>query len=131
MRYLSFVIAFLTVFAGGYFLLGYNYEEKYEVLEEDTFPGCEISVIVYMSPYCKYCIMAKELLDGLKVPYTTIDVNDSHSKRAEMIQKTGRKTVPQIYINDHHVGGYDDLKALKDSGKLTNFLKSCEVKDLK
>ncbi|MBP6985136.1 MAG: glutaredoxin 3 [Alphaproteobacteria bacterium] len=100
-------------------------------MEEDTYNSCEISVLIYMSPYCKYCIMAKELLDKMGMPYEAVDVNESQTKRAEMIEKTQRKTVPQIYINDLHIGGFDDLKALHDAGKLHKFKRSCSTEDLK
>lgn len=122
----------LLFFAGvSYILLTPRIEEKYEIMEEDTYASCEISVIIYMSPYCKYCTMAKKLLDDMGMPYEAVDVNESQTKRAEMIEKTQRKTVPQIYINDLHVGGYDDLKALHDAGKLQKFKRSCNTSDLK
>lgn len=128
------IIAALTllVFGGMFYILTTpRVEEKYEIMEEETYSGCEISVIVYMSPYCKYCTMAKKLLDDMGMPYEAVDVNESQTKRAEMIEKTQRKTVPQIYINDMHIGGYDDLKALYDAGKLKKFKKTCNTSDLK
>ncbi|GEM_PF-149627 len=131
MRYILLIVTFVILGLGGYFLLNSRYEEKYEVMEEDTFPGCEESVLIYTSPYCKYCTNAKKLLDDLKMPYEEVDVHNSTSKRAELAQKTGRNTVPQIYINDHHVGGFDDLKALNDSGKLKKFRETCDLEQLK
>lgn len=131
MRYIFFTIIFVVLLAGGYFLFKSSLEEKFELMEEETFPVCEISVLMYSSPYCKYCIGAKEILDGMKIPYEVIDVNESHSKRAEMVTKSNRNTVPQIFIDDHHVGGFDDLKALKDSGKLKKFMQTCDVAALK
>jgi glutaredoxin 3 len=131
MRYIFATIVFALLLGGGYFFYKANVEQAYLDMEEETFPACEISVLMYSSPYCKYCIAAKDLFNKLKIPFEDIDVNTSHSKRTEMVDKSGRKTVPQIFIDDHHVGGFDDLKALEDNGKLKKFMKTCDVTDLK
>lgn len=105
-------------------------EHTYQTAEIGK-PQCEERVVVYMSPYCKYCTAARTLLDSIKMPYQVIDIHNDLAKRAELAEKTGRKTVPQIYINDLHIGGFDDLKALHDNGKLQKFRESCNVGELK
>ncbi|HAT1596568.1 TPA: glutaredoxin 3 [Legionella pneumophila] len=80
-------------------------------------------VILYTTGYCPYCIKAKELLDKKKVIYTEIRVDLQPELREEMIQKSGRRTVPQIFINSQAIGGCDDLYALEAQGTLNELLK--------
>ncbi|APF03853.1 TPA: glutaredoxin 3 [Legionella pneumophila] len=80
-------------------------------------------VILYTTGYCPYCIKAKELLDKKKVIYTEIRVDLQPELREEMIQKSGRRTVPQIFINNQAIGGCDDLYALEAQGTLNELLK--------
>ncbi|HAU1066734.1 TPA: glutaredoxin 3 [Legionella pneumophila] len=80
-------------------------------------------VILYTTGYCPYCIKAKELLDRKKVIYTEIRVDLQPELREEMIQKSGRRTVPQIFINSQAIGGCDDLYALEAQGTLNELLK--------
>lgn len=79
-------------------------------------------VIVYATPWCPYCIRARHLLKSKGVEYTLIDVSVDRAKRAEMTQKAGRTSVPQIWINQEHIGGCDELMALERAGKLDNKL---------
>ena len=81
------------------------------------------SVLMYATATCPYCINAERLLTAKGVVINKIRVDLQPELRAEMTQKTGRRTVPQIYINDQHVGGYDDLRALDRDGKLDLLLK--------
>lgn len=62
------------------------------------------------------------LLDQKKVPYEEIRIDLDDQKRAEMIERSGRKTVPQIFINDQHIGGFDDMWALEQKGELDPLL---------
>ncbi|CCD06360.1 TPA: glutaredoxin 3 [Legionella pneumophila] len=80
-------------------------------------------VILYTTGYCPYCIKAKELLDKKKVIYAEIRVDLQPELREEMIQKSGRRTVPQIFINGQAIGGCDDLYALEAQGTLNELLK--------
>ncbi|AMP89138.1 glutaredoxin 3 [Legionella pneumophila] len=80
-------------------------------------------VILYTTAYCPYCIKAKELLDKKKVIYSEIRVDLQPELREEMIQKSGRRTVPQIFINGQAIGGCDDLYALEAQGTLNELLK--------
>jgi glutaredoxin 3 len=79
---------------------------------------------VYTTGMCPYCYRAKKLLDGKGVSYDEIDVMFTPGKRDEMIERSGRRTVPQIFVGDTHVGGYDDLAALDQAGKLDPLLQT-------
>ncbi|UBM25014.1 glutaredoxin 3 [Pseudomonas sp. p1(2021b)] len=81
-------------------------------------------VIVYSSDYCPYCMRAKYLLESKGVAFEEIKVDGKPQVRAEMSQKTGRTSVPQIWIGTTHVGGCDDLYALERSGKLDALLEA-------
>lgn len=78
---------------------------------------------MYSTAVCPYCIMAERLLKAKGVDtIEKIRVDLDPQQRTEMMQKTGRRTVPQIYIGDTHVGGFDDLSALDREGKLDPLL---------
>lgn len=80
-------------------------------------------VVIYTTQTCPYCVRAKELLKSKNVQFEEINVSDP-AQRAELtIKAQGRKTVPQIFIKDTPVGGYDDLRLLEDQGKLDEMLK--------
>jgi glutaredoxin 3 len=79
-------------------------------------------VIMYSTAICPYCVMAQRLLTSKGVAVETIRVDLNPEQRTEMMQRTGRRSVPQIYIGDTHVGGYDDLSALDRAGKLDPML---------
>jgi glutaredoxin 3 len=81
-------------------------------------------IIVYSSPFCGYCAAAKHLLTTKGVAYAEIDVLRHPERRTEMVSRSGRRTVPQIFIGDTHVGGYDDLYALDQRGELDPLLES-------
>ena len=81
------------------------------------------AVLMYSTRVCPYCVMAEKLLQKKGVAQLEkilIDVDPA--QREAMMARTGRRTVPQIYIGDHHVGGYDDLAALDRAGKLDALL---------
>ena len=79
-------------------------------------------VTIYSTRVCPYCVRAKALLDGKHVPYTEVLVDEQPEKRMEMMQKSGRRTVPQIFVGERHVGGFDDLYILDRSGGLDPLL---------
>tara|TARA_Y100000590_G_scaffold285398_1_gene321192 strand:+ start:1714 stop:1971 length:258 start_codon:yes stop_codon:yes gene_type:complete len=80
-------------------------------------------VLIYTGPMCNYCSAAKHLLNKKKVNYTEFDIAVDSSKRQEMQEKTnGARTIPQIFIGDTYVGGYNELKALEAEGKLNSLL---------
>jgi glutaredoxin 3 len=79
-------------------------------------------VTMYTTSWCPYCSRARSLLKRKGVAFEDIDVDEVPAKRTEMQNRSGRRTVPQIFIGDHHVGGCDDLHALEDAGKLDALL---------
>ncbi len=83
------------------------------------------TVEIYTKPTCGYCFAAKRLLSERGVSYSEIDVMRSPESRQEMLQRSnGRHTVPQIFVGDMHVGGYDDLSSLVRAGKFDQLLAS-------
>lgn len=82
-------------------------------------------IVIYTKDYCPYCVRAKTLLKAKGQQFEEIDITHDTNLQAEMLKKSnGRKTVPQIFIGDTHVGGSDDLYALDKQGKLDPLLKS-------
>ena len=80
-------------------------------------------VIIYSTAVCPYCIRAKELLSSKGVSYEEIRIDQDPDQRNIMLEKSnGQRTVPQIFIDDQHVGGFDQLKALNDKGELDSLL---------
>ncbi|WP_368345143.1 glutaredoxin 3 [Pelagovum sp. HNIBRBA483] len=83
------------------------------------------TIEIYTSPLCGFCHAAKRLLNAKGVAFAEIDVLQQPERRQEMMNRAnGRHTVPQIFVGDVHVGGYDDLSALENSGKLDPLLAS-------
>ena len=80
-------------------------------------------VEIYTKAFCGYCVRAKRLLDEKGAAYEEYDITLGGPKRAEMLQRAqGRSTVPQIFIDDRHVGGSDDLHELDRNGQLDSWL---------
>jgi len=77
---------------------------------------------IYTTGWCPYCSAAKALLDDKGVAYEEIDAGDEQVRAAMIQRANGRRTVPQIFIGAHHVGGYDDLAALDRRGQLDPLL---------
>lgn len=82
------------------------------------------AVTLYTTAYCPYCINAKALLTRKGVTYEEIDVSRLPERMAEMLQRSKRRSVPQIFIGEHHVGGFDDLAALERGGELDALLQA-------
>jgi glutaredoxin 3 len=80
------------------------------------------TVVMYTTNWCPYCERARRLLKSKGVSFEEVDVESAAAKRAEMQSRSGRRSVPQIFIGEHHVGGSDDLAALEDAGKLDALL---------
>ena len=80
------------------------------------------SVVMYTTSWCPYCDRARKLLARKNVDFSEIDVESAAEKRAEMRNRSGRTSVPQIFIGDQHVGGSDDLHDLEEAGKLDGLL---------
>ncbi len=80
------------------------------------------AVTVYVAGWCPYCQRAKGLLTQKNIVFNEIDIDDDAKLREEMIARSGRRTVPQIFVGDKHVGGCDDLFALDGSGELDRLI---------
>ena len=80
------------------------------------------AVVMYTTSWCPYCERARKLLAAKNVTFSEIDIESAAERRAEMRNRSGRTSVPQIFIGDHHVGGSDDLLALEEEGKLDALL---------
>ena len=81
------------------------------------------NVIIYSTSICPYCVRAKQFLTNKNIQFEEILVDKNPDKMAEMLEKSGgQRTVPQIFINDVHVGGSDDLYALDQQGELDKLL---------
>jgi len=80
------------------------------------------AVVIYATRYCPYCIRARQLLQAKGVQYREIAVDQDPPRRREMTERSGRYTVPQIWIGERHVGGFDDLWRLEQQGLLDELL---------
>jgi len=80
------------------------------------------NVLVYSTQVCPYCVRAKQLLERKGVHYEEVRVDEDHARMVEMMERSRRRTVPQIFIGDFHVGGCDDLYELDAEGKLDGLL---------
>ena len=82
------------------------------------------NIIMYTGPMCNFCDAAKRLLSRNNLKYQEIDISSKDGLRDEMIKKAnGKRTIPQIFFDDHHVGGYVELRALEKENKLKDLLK--------
>ena len=82
------------------------------------------NVTVYMGPRCTFCDAAKRLLARNNITYKEINIGLEEGKMDEMLKKSnGRRTIPQIFFDDHHVGGYQELRELEKKNELDNLLK--------
>ena len=82
------------------------------------------NVTVYMGPMCSFCNAAKKLLARNNITYNEINIALEEGKMDEMLKKSnGRRTIPQIFFDDYHVGGYEELRALEKEKKLLSLLK--------
>ena len=84
--------------------------------------GAAPRVVMYATGWCPYCTRARQLLERKQVSFELIDIDGSRELRQQMIARSGRTSVPQIFIGDTHVGGCDDLHALEAAGRLDPLL---------
>lgn len=79
-------------------------------------------IVMYSRAGCPFCVAARNLLHQRKLTWTEVSLDAEPDKRAEMIARSGQRTVPQIFIGDFHVGGFDDLTALDEADELDRLL---------
>lgn len=85
------------------------------------------AVVVYRTQTCPYCVAAARFLREVKkVPIEEIDLTDDDAGRRDLARRTGRQTVPQIFVGATHIGGYDDMRALDRAGKLDPLLRTLD-----
>ena len=82
------------------------------------------AITIYTTPTCPYCHAAKALLTSKGLSYNEINVQNDRATAIALMERTGRRTVPQIYIGETHVGGFDDLNALETAGRLDPLLEA-------
>ena len=81
------------------------------------------NITIYSGPMCNFCDAAKRLLSRNNLNYNEIDISTKEGLRDEMTKRAnGRRTIPQIFFDDYHVGGYQELRELEKTGKLLNSL---------
>ena len=80
-------------------------------------------VVIYSTRICPYCVRAKNFFTKKDIEYTEIMIDSDIALMREMMEKTGRKSVPQIFIGDYHIGGFDDLIEHDMDGKLEALMK--------
>ena len=82
------------------------------------------NITMYTGPMCNFCDAAKRLFSRNNIKYQEIDISKKDNLRAEMIEKAnGKRTIPQIFFDDKHIGGYDEVRALEKENKLQDLLK--------
>ena len=82
------------------------------------------NITIYTGPLCNYCDAAKRLLNRNNAPNKEINIAEVNGAMDEMIKKAnGKRTIPQIFFDDKHIGGYDDVRALEKENKLQDLLK--------
>jgi glutaredoxin 3 len=78
-------------------------------------------VKIYTTASCPFCVRAKRLLEARSIPFDEVDVGDDEALRYQVIERTGRRTVPQIFIDERSIGGFEELAALDAAGELASF----------
>lgn len=86
-------------------------------------PAMPAEVVMYRTPFCPYCVRAAMLLKAKGVDFREVDVSDDAQARERLLEQTGSRTVPQIFINGASVGGYDDIAKLDRRGALDPLLR--------
>jgi glutaredoxin 3 len=77
-----------------------------------------MDIRLYSTTYCAYCVAAKQLLKSRQLAFTEVDCTDDPATRQKLVEQTGRKTVPQIFLDNVPIGGFDELNKLSRSGEL-------------
>jgi glutaredoxin 3 len=96
--------------------------DDFDFPDTDSGSNLATKVIIYTGPLCNYCDAAKRLLARNNIQYKEINIANVEGALDEMIKKAnGKRTIPQIFINDNHIGGYDELRLLEKENKLTDF----------
>jgi glutaredoxin 3 len=84
------------------------------------------AVTVYTGNFCGYCTQVKALLERRGIPYTELSVEDEPGLRERLLARSGRRTLPQVFVGERYIGGADELRALDASGELNQLLQTKE-----
>jgi glutaredoxin 3 len=84
------------------------------------------AVTVYTGSFCGYCLQVTALLARRGIPYTEVSVEDESGLREKLLARSGRRTLPQVYVGERYIGGADELRALDASGELTQLMQTKE-----
>ena len=84
------------------------------------------AVTVFSGSFCGYCAQVKALLDRRGIPYRERSVEDEPGLRTELLARSGRRTLPQVFVGERYIGGADELRALDASGELTRLMQTEE-----
>lgn len=82
----------------------------------------QAAIVMYTRATCPYCVAARQLLKTKQLDWSEISIDAEPHRREEMIERSGRRTVPQIFVGDHHVGGFDDLDEMNEAGEFDRLL---------
>ncbi|RZF23902.1 glutaredoxin 3 [Paraburkholderia sp. UYCP14C] len=82
------------------------------------------AITIYTTPTCPYCVAAKALLKNKGLSYKEVNLQSDRAAAVALMERTGRRSVPQIFIGETHVGGFDDLNALETAGRLDPLLEA-------
>jgi glutaredoxin 3 len=93
------------------------------VIEPQTSLAAMARVEIYTTTSCPYCVQAKRLLQARGISYDEFDVGGDDDRRTEVIRRSGRRTVPQIFIDERSIGGFEELAALDASGELADLVR--------
>ena len=116
-------------------LIDNNRKEQFEMSGKDTDvstscqlqPNKELDIVIYSTPTCSFCVNAKQLLSSKGLKYTEKNIAESSALLKEMLTKSGgMKSVPQIFINNKHIGGFSDLEKWEKNGELDKAINSCK-----
>ncbi|UTC24095.1 glutathione S-transferase N-terminal domain-containing protein [Candidatus Comchoanobacter bicostacola] len=81
-----------------------------------------VKIVLYSKSHCPYCVYAANLLNDLNLSFEEVKLKNDYEAIQALVERTGMRTLPQIFINDQLIGGYDDLKGLHDSGELSKMV---------
>ena len=84
------------------------------------------AVTVYTGSFCGSCMQVKALLERRRIPYTELSVEDEPGLREQLLARSGRRTLPQVFVGERFIGGADELRALDTSGELTQLMQTKE-----
>ena len=130
-KYIAIIVLAVAAAVGGYLYFAPKPAQNHLVTEEEVARDCNMDVVVYSTPYCRYCKDAKSLFRARNWDFREVDLTKDRKAASRVVKITGQQTVPQIFINNIHIGGFSELKSLHTTGKLDQFGRTCDPDHLK